>query len=62
MPTSGDTDEPRASWPTPVPTCVVQGIGGPTEAEDRVTIDEDDCKLWKVTGLIKSLTARRQCF
>ena len=43
--------------PTSVPTCG-EIIDGPEEFE--VTIDEDDCKLWKVTGLIKSLTARRQ--
>ena len=43
--------------PTPVPTCV-ETIDGPEELE--VTIDEDDCKFWNVTGLIRSLTARRQ--
>jgi len=34
--------------------CDVQDIDGPIEAE--VTIHEDDCKIWEVTGLIKSLT------
>ena len=45
--------------PSSVPTpCGIQHISGPEDFD--LTIDEDDCKIWNVTGPIKSLTARRQ--
>jgi hypothetical protein len=45
--------------PSAAPTkTACQIIDGPTNdfGGDDVEIEDDDCKLWKVTGLIKSLT------
>ena len=43
---------------TAAPSPCVETVDG--SSDSAVTIDEDDCKLWKITSLITSLTARCQ--
>ena len=56
------TDAPTSLTAPPTvsaaPTPCVEIVDG--SSDSAVTIDEDACTFWNVTGLIRSLTARRQ--